>query len=194
MIFRIVFTNITILINHYYILVLCPCQSLRRSVCLVLSVEWRAGLRRPTLKKDGLSMLASEPASTVDPDAAEQVIHLSESRTTVGGDQSRTLRSPVRTHPAHHRLARARGRAGGRGRPPARRSARPRQAIGPTAGPQGRAAVKLDQEQGPALPGGSHDGPAGKGTNAGHSAFPKLTARTALREFARTRGTGLCPT
>ncbi len=96
-------------------------------------------------------MLASEPASTVDPDAAEQVSHLSESRTTVGGDQSRTLRSPVQIHLERHGFARAHGQgqtARGQQGPPARASsAQSRKMRGPVTDRRGGPRGNLTRNQ-----------------------------------------------
>ena len=131
----------------------------------------REGLRRPTLKQDGLSMRASEPASAVDPDAVEHVSHLSESRTTAGGDQSWTLRSPVQTHPELHGFARAHGpgrTARGQQGPPARAcSTQSRKMRGPVtdrrSGPRGN----LIRNQDLVLPAPLTVGPPGRTTLTG---------------------------
>ena len=70
-------------------------------------------------------MRASEPASAVDPDAAEHVSHLSESRTTSGSDQSLTLRSPGPDSPGAPRVCK--GTRAGTDSQRAARPARPRE-------------------------------------------------------------------
>ena len=139
-------------------------------------------------------MRASKPASAVDPNATEQVSHLSESWTTAWGNQSRMLRSQVRSHPERHGFARAHGQgrtAQGQQGPPARASsAQSHKMRGPVTDRRGGPRGELDQESGLSPPDGTHDRPAGQDNVTGQSAYFKLTTSAALQNQLRTRGTG----